>query len=183
MQGLNDIKAEAFRCLSRGVADRRSPFRHPALGTIADGRPSVRTVVLRAWDAGLRRITVHSDIRAAKIAEVAAMAAVSLHVWDPGHLVQLRLDGEAMRAGPERAAAEWARLHAGSRATYATEPQPGSVIDDPADLSRNEAQAFAHFAVLDITIGAFEWLHLAADGHRRARFTWAEAWQGVWLVP
>jgi len=56
---LDEIRADAFRLIARGVADRRSPFRTPTLATVGvDGRPRLRTVVLRAFDAAARRIVV-----------------------------------------------------------------------------------------------------------------------------
>lgn len=184
---LQEVCAEAFRLLSRGVADRRSPFRTPALATLgADGRPRVRTVVLRAFDPVARRIVVHSDVRAAKVNEVAADPRAALHVWDDGRQVQVRLDGAAtLQASAARA--EWNRLPAGSKSTYSVRPRPGDALADPAtaDADRlDEGEAFANFAVIHLDVTGMEWLHLARDGHRRAAFTWGpDGMQADWLVP
>ncbi len=187
MQTLEDVQADAFRCLARGVADRRSAFRSPALATVGlDGRPQVRTVVLRGFDAAARLLTVHSDLRAAKIAALRAKPAVALHVWDEGAQVQVRIDGTAtISAGDDLARSEWARLHAGSRAAYGLQPVPATPLDDPADLPRvDEAAAFAQFAVLQIQLDRLEWLHLAREGHRRASFVWRDdALDQHWLAP
>jgi len=57
------------------------------------------------------------------------------------------------------------------------------VLDDPAALPLlDEADARQNFAVLAVVVHTMEWLHLAPDGHRRARFTSAPE-QAVWLVP
>jgi hypothetical protein len=41
-----------------------------------------------------------------------------------------------------------------------------------------------NFAVLMATVDRVEWLYLAIEGHRRARWTWSEGgWQGTWLAP
>lgn len=108
MQTLDDVLADVFRRLSRGVADRRSAFRSPALATVGpDGRPQVRTVVLRGFDAAARLATVHSDLRAAKIEALRADPAAALHVWDDGAQVQVRIDGTAaISASDELARAE-----------------------------------------------------------------------------
>lgn len=46
------------------------------------------------------------------------------------------------------------------------------------------ADGAAHFAVLAARVARLEFLYLAHQGHRRARFTWnGGAWQGEWLVP
>ena len=185
---LQAVRDELFRLVARGVADRRSPFRTPTFGTPGlDGRPRLRTVVLRAFDPGLRRVVVHSDTRAAKVAELAANPRAMLHVWDDGRQVQVQMDGIATRQPEEVARTEWGRLHAGSRATYCVRPAPGTPLDDPAlaDADRlDEGAAVANFAVIHLEVSGMEWLHLARDGHRRAAFTWVgDGWQGRWLVP
>ncbi len=187
MQTLDEVLADAFRRLARGVADRRSPFRSPALATIGpDGRPQVRTVVLRGFNAAARSVTVHSDLRAAKIGALRANPSAALHVWDDGAQVQVRIDGTAtVSANDDLARAEWARLHEGSRAAYTLQPVPATPIEDPADISHVDATAaFAQFAVLQIRLDRLEWLHLAHEGHRRASFTWhGDALDREWLVP
>ena len=136
LQSLDEIRADAFRCWSRGVADRRSAFRSPALATVGpDGRPQVRTVVLRGFDPAARVLIVHSDIRAAKIAALRANPDAALHVWDDGAQVQIRVDGTAaISANDELARTEWARLHEGSRAAYRSKTVPASVVANPAAL-------------------------------------------------
>lgn len=185
---LQDICADAFRLISRGVADRRSPFRTPTLATLGDdGRPRLRTVVLRAFDPEARQVVIHSDIRAAKVAEIGADPRVALHVWDDGRQIQIRLDGTAASQPQGVARTEWDRLHAGSRDTYRVRPAPGTALADPAaaDADRVESEAaFANFAVIAVQVNAMEWLHLARDGHRRAAFAWAaDGARADWLVP
>lgn len=187
-QSLDDVRTDAFRRLSRGVADRRSPFRTPTLATLGrDGCPRLRTVVLRAFDPAARRITVHSDLRAAKIAEIGADCRVALHVWDDGAQVQVRLDGIASVQSGAAARGEWDRLHSGSRASYRVRPTPGTVLADPAAADADqvdEESAFKHFAVIAVSVTGLEWLHLARDGHRRAAFAWTDAgMRADWLVP
>lgn len=187
MQTLDDVLADVFRRWSRGVADRRSAFRSPALATVGpDGRPQVRTVVLRGFDAAARLATVHSDLRAAKVAALRADPAAALHVWDDGAQVQVRIDGTAaISANDELARAEWARLHEGSRAAYRFQPAPATPVEDPADIPRvDEAAAFAQFAVLRVRMDRLEWLHLAREGQRRASFTWrGDVLEQRWLTP
>ena len=185
---LQDICADAFRRMSQGVADHRSPFRTPTLATMgADGRPGLRSVILRGFDPATRRLVVHSDRRAAKVAEIAASPRVALHVWDDGAQVQVRLDGAAASQPEDVARTEWDKLHAGSRDTYRVRLIPGTALADPAgaDTDRlDEDAAYANFAVIAVQVDGVEWLHLARDGHRRAAFTWtANGMQAEWLVP
>ncbi len=151
-----------------------------------DGRPQVRTVVLRGFDAAARVLTVHSDLRAAKVAALRANPGVALHVWDDGAQVQVRVDGTAtISANDALAQAEWARLHEGSRAAYTQRPVPATPLEDPADVPHvDDAAAFTQFAVLRISLDKLEWLHLAREGQRRASFTWRDgARDATWLVP
>lgn len=185
---LDEIRADAFRLVARGVADRRSPFRSPTLATVGvDGGPRLRTVVLRAFDPAARRVVVHSDMRAAKVTEIGRDPRVALHVWDDGNQVQVRLDGIAAVQAGAAALPDWERLHPGSRTSYRVRQTPGTVQPDPAgaDTDRvEEGEAFANFAVIAVALTGMEWLHLARDGHRRATFTWTDAGQtAAWLVP
>jgi pyridoxamine 5'-phosphate oxidase len=62
---------EAWSRLTGGVRDRRSPFHTPAIATIGlDGRPRMRTVVLRGADAGQGVLRFHTDLRGGKVAEI-----------------------------------------------------------------------------------------------------------------
>ncbi len=188
MMTLDEVRAEVFRQLAHGVADRHSPFRNPALGTVGlNGRPEVRTVVLRAFDAEARLLTLHSDRRAGKISALERNDAVALHVWDSSAQKQVRLDGSATVVSGEAARADWTGLHAGSRATYAVRPVPGTPLADPAEADADrlsEVAAFANFAVLRVRLTGLDWLHLAQGGHRRATFAWTGvAIEQRWVVP
>ncbi len=73
----------AFGRLAEGARDGRSPFRTPALATLGrDGAPQLRTVVLRGFDPAARSLSIHTDRRSAKVAELAADPRAALHVYD-----------------------------------------------------------------------------------------------------
>ena len=185
---LDEVQADAFRRLTRGVADRRSPARNPALATRGlDGGVSVRTVVLRNFDPVSRTLCLHSDVRTAKIAEVRADPRVMLHVWDAASQVQLRILGRAwLRLGAE-ARADWDRLHPGSKATYAVRPTPSSPIKAPEEADTGQLQgseALLNFAVIDVMMDSLDSLRLARTGNRRARFAWSGSSEtACWIVP
>ena len=183
---LAETRAEAFRLLARGVADRRSPFRTPVLGTVsAAGAPSLRTVVLRGFEPAARRLLVHTDRRSAKAGELLATPRAALLFWDPGPQVQIRLEADAtLHTDDALAAAEWARTPPGSRLAYGVAGEPGAVVPAPPPSPADPNAGRAQFAVIALVFDRLEWLHLAREGHRRARFAWAL--QGVtenWLVP
>jgi hypothetical protein len=185
---LDEVRTDAFRRLAHGTTDRRSPFRTPALATVdGEGRPDIRTVVLRGFDPAARLLTMHSDVRAAKIEQVRAEPRVVLHAWDARAQVQVRVWARASLRLGVAAREDWARLHPGTRATYAAAPTPGTPLGDPAyaDAQRLPgSEAFLNFAVIEAVMDGLDWLHLARAGHRRARFTWLGGMETAsWLVP
>jgi pyridoxamine 5'-phosphate oxidase len=177
-------RQHAFALLARGVADRRSAFHTPTLATIGlDGRPRLRTLVLRAFDPASRTLRLHTDARAAKAAELAANPAAALHAYDPGAQVQLRLSGLAtLHHGDALADAAWASSREFSRMCYAIEPAPGTPAAAPPPAPRDAEAGRAQFAVIALRFDTLEWLWLDATGHRRAHFTF-EPEAATWLVP
>ena len=183
---LDEILATSMRLFSRGVADRRSPFRTPTLATItATGRPSLRTVVLRGFNPATRCITIHTDRRSPKIQEIRQTPQVALHAYDTGAAIQLRLEATATIHIQDDVANEaWARTPPMSRVVYAVEPPPGKPVSAPPPPPESTDETAANFAVLRLTFDRLEWLWLSHEGHRRAAFTWNNAaCHATWLAP
>lgn len=180
--------AAAFACLSEGASRPDSPWRHVALATVAaGGQPRIRTLVLRAFDAEARTLALHTDVRSAKFGELQANQSAAVHGWNPASGEQLRIEGAAaLHVGDPVAHEAWAALRPATRDTYRVSPGPGTVIAEPGDASArlSDAEAFAVFSVLVLSIEQLEYLLIRASGHRRARFTWAQgALAPMWLVP
>ncbi len=189
----NDLDAtlvEAWRLLVQGARDRRAAFHTPVVASLrGDGRPGVRTVVLRAVDPDLRVLRFHTDRRSTKHGEIAADPRVAMLFYDPAAKVQICIDGLAARhASDEIADLAWRQTKPMSRACYRVSPGPGTLIEDPSaaiggDAGDGEAGR-ENFAAITVAIDAVEWLYLAARGHRRARFRWdGQALSATWLVP
>jgi pyridoxamine 5'-phosphate oxidase len=183
--------AEAWRLITRGVADRRSPFHTPTVATIGlDGAPSLRTVVLRHCNAAGRRLRFHTDRRSQKVSELALDPRISIHFYDPTAKIQLRVAGRALVhvEGPVAESA-WAASRPFSRACYAVNPGPGAALEGPGDYDLPTDPALydagrIQFCAVETHIASIEWLYLANAGHRRARFAWkGTAVQAEWLVP
>jgi hypothetical protein len=174
---LSDTLADIWRRLARATADRRAAWRTPVLATLGiDGAPRARTLVLRAADQAAATLTLHTDARSAKAAELGRDARAALLFWDPRALVQLRAEGTASLA-PDPAA--FAALPAGGRAVYAVAPAPGTPIAAPDAVAT--ADPAAAFRVLTVRVATLEWLALSTP-HRRARFDLAGG-GATWLVP
>ena len=184
---LDAILAGCEALLEEGAADPGSAWRNPTLVTTADASvPQARTVVLRRFDARQRLVETHTDTRSGKYAELLARPEAGLHVWDGVRQVQLRLTGRVtLHTGDGVADDAWAALRPQSRATYRVQPGPGTVLDAPASLSQgSEAEARAVFCVVGLRYNRLEYLSLARENHRRARFTWsADALAAEWLTP
>lgn len=179
---LEDLLQRCWGYLEEGAGSARSPFHTAVLGTVEDGGPRLRTVVLRAADREAGRVLCHTDVRSAKVRQIGDDAPVSWLLYDPERKVQLRLEGRArVHADDALADVRWRASAAGSRRCYLVEPGPGAVLDAagstlPQGLRERRPEpgetepGRGNFAVVAGDIELIDWLHLTADGHRRARF-------------
>ncbi|WP_439547776.1 pyridoxamine 5'-phosphate oxidase family protein [Falsiroseomonas sp.] len=188
---LEDTLGWALAMVARGVADRRHPFHTPVLATTGlDGTPQARTVVLRGIDPATRQLRLHTDARAGKVAELAAEPRATLMFYDAGAQLQLRLGGRATLHRDDALADEaWAASRDFSRMCYAIEPAPGQAVPAPPAAPLDSQAGRPHFCAVILHLHTLESLHLAAGGHRRARFAWDQASipsgtpSAAWLVP
>jgi pyridoxamine 5'-phosphate oxidase len=196
----NDLDASlahAWALLQRGAHNRRSHFHTLTLANTDDqGYPDARILVLREADAATARLRFHTDARSDKAALIATGAAVSVLAYDPDEHIQLRLRGTATidTSSAQRQAA-WERTSLYGRRCYLGDVGPGGVANAPtsglpANVEGIEPSAertvpgLAHFALLWVTVTHIEWLFLAHQGHRRARFEAnPTGWAGRWLIP
>jgi pyridoxamine 5'-phosphate oxidase len=181
---------EAWASLDRGVRNRRSPFHTPAVATLGlDGRPRVRTVVLRGADSSERFLRFHTDIRGEKVAEIRRDDRVALHAYDPRAKFQVRVEGRAnIHADDALADSAWDVSKLMSRACYGTQPKPGVALEhaDSFVLPGDEEEISAgreNFSVVLIRVESIETLYLDHAGHRRARFELGDMLDARWLTP
>lgn len=187
---LDETLRHAWASLARGVKDRRSPFHTPSVATIGlDGRPRMRTVVLRGVDPASRRLRFHTDLRALKVAEIARDPRVAVHGYDARAKLQIRLEGVAsVHADDALAGDAWAGSRPMSRACYGVSPAPGSAVaaGDAFRLPSDEAEIDAgrpNFSAVIVTVERIETLYLDHAGHRRAAFDLSAEPGAAWLVP
>lgn len=192
---LDAVLSEIAARLARAAADRRSAMHVPVVGT-ADG--NLRMMVLRACDPELALLRFHTDARSPKVGGVGQGSPVSILAFDPLDKVQIRARGlgRIETYGPVADAA-WAEASVLARRCYLTEAAPGTAADRPLSGLPSEIEgkrpseeqllpARENFAVLLVTLTALDWLYLAHDGHRRAKFVRGDGgqpWQGTWVVP
>ena len=194
---LDTVLADIWMRLVRGGADRRSAFHTPVVASVdAEGLPQQRVMVLRKCVEADATMRFHTDLRSAKVGEIAGGRRVNVLGYDPAAKIQIRASGLAivMDKG-DVADAAWLASSPSSRRCYLTRYGPGSVTDKPisglpASLEsrvpeRSETEAGRiNFAVLTVTLDKLEWLYPAHDGHVRARFAHQpDGWGGQWLIP
>ena len=194
---LDAVLSDIWARLVRGGADRRSAFHTPVVASIdAEGTPQQRVMVLRKTDEAARTMRFHTDIRSAKADQIGADAPISVLGYDAAAKIQIRVSGRGcINDTGAQADAAWAASSPSSRRCYLATPGPGTLAAIATSglpksfenrvPERAETEAGRpNFAVLIVEIEALEWLYLAADGHRRARFLRSsDSWQGGWLIP
>jgi pyridoxamine 5'-phosphate oxidase len=184
----SEIAAALYAQLANAVADRKAALRTPSLATLGlDGRPRVRTVVLRSVDPHAHRIGFHTDARSDKFAEMRADSRVALHFYDAAAKTQIRIEGtSSLHVGDAVALAAWQGAGRSARRTYASEPAPGASLNAPDDAGfvADEATSFERFTVAVVRIESLDWLYLRAAGHRRLLFTrTGDLLAPRWLAP
>jgi pyridoxamine 5'-phosphate oxidase len=190
---LDAILDEVWTHWTRAAANRKSPFHTPCIATVdPDGTPQARIMVLRAADRARGTLRFHTDLRSAKSTQAGAASVLG---YDAEARVQVRLTGTAQLESGPSADAAWLLSSLSSRRCYLAEPGPGTEIEHaasglPANFETRVPSAIEseagrpHFAILLFTVRRIDWLHLAATGHRRARFESIDGdWQGQWLIP
>lgn len=196
---LDAVLADVWQRLGRAAKDRRAPMHTPVVALIgADGAPSQRVMVLRAFDHASATLRFHTDARAAKVEQIGDSGPVSILAYDAHAKRQFRLTGVA-RIETDTPAADkaWAEATLFARRCYLADPAPGTVSDVPVsglppeiegrkpDDDLEVAPGRANFALLFAQISTIEFLHLAHTGHRRAIFHRQPqgGWASDWLVP
>lgn len=190
---LENILDWCWRALSAGALSARHPYH---LGVVATGRNQARTVVLRRVEPKQRQVLCHSDFRSRKVTELARDSAVGWLFYDMDSKVQLRLEGTAeVHHDDSLADTQWSAARLMSRRCYLADPAPGAASPhwDPglsAELLKRAPSApesesgRENFCVIATRVTALEWLHIAAQGHGRARFEWTESGlDASWLIP
>lgn len=190
----NDLDAtrdHALALIARGVKDRKSGMHTFTVATIGpDGAPRLRTVVNRGFDPQTRTLRFHTDARSPKLDELARDQRAAVHLYDPKAKTQLRLDALATvhRDSDVRQAA-WDATRDFSRECYRVVTAPGEAVEAPNTiaftLGEDPEEGAENFVAVTLQMQTLEWLYLAHQGHRRARFSWNSAGEvsQTWLVP
>lgn len=192
---LDKVLADIAARLDQAARDRRAAMHMPVVGT-ADG--DLRIMVLRACDPDFTALRFHTDARSSKVSRIGGGAPVSLLAFDPEAKIQIRARGVGrIETGGAVADTAWDQASAYARRCYLAEAGPGTPTPTPVSGLPAEVEgirptpeqllpARENFAVLMVTLTSLDWLYLAHNGHRRAKFSRGDAgspWQGTWVIP
>ena len=176
-----NIVERLWQELTRATHDRHHDWKTPALATTGiDGTPRVRTVVLRNADPVSWTLTVYTDTRSPKCAELMKSDTAQFVFWSARLHWQLRISTRArVHTSGALVDAAWLKVSQ-SRASkdYLGRVAPGSLFLNDAEVGRNsqnkqESQKGKdhHLTVLTFAVQSMDWLSLGREGHIRARVT------------
>ena len=188
------ILDEIWSLLQRGVADRNEDFRLPVVIVSSTDSAEGRIVVLRGAFKDKNILRFHTDFRSSKIKSLKENKKIYFVFYNKKRKIQVRAEGVAIVHKDNEITKEaWTKTQMMSRKCYLSPQAPGDFINDSAsDLSKDMGNdiptyeqseiGYKNFCVVESKIKSFEWLYLASQGHRRAKFMLDEN-KSAWLVP
>jgi hypothetical protein len=189
---LDELLDFAWGMLEVACTNRAKPMHLVQVATTGlEGRPKVRTVVLRKADRRPRIIRFHTDARSTKVAEIVRNPFVEIHAYDPESKIQIRMSGAAtvLSAPDNLVIAAWSESRSVSRNCYRMEPGPGEAITTGSGYTLPPAMdepdiGLTRFRTVIITVDTIEVVTLAHNANRRARFEFRKSGtKAFWLAP
>ena len=159
---------------------KKHAFRFFTLATIAsDGRPHIRTVVLRNFNPKDISFTIYTDSRSQKLQELEQDKRAQLLFYDPKRMLQIVVSVVLLENINENKIYDDIPEH--SKKDYSSIIIPGSKINSPDKLQFNFSKGF--FSKLIFKAETIEYLRLKRPNHLRAFFKIEDNWKGTFLVP
>jgi len=201
-ENFDEIIKKIWSMLGDAIKNRSSQFRIPTFICGNQNDFDGRIVVLRRSNIDERLLQFHSDIRSEKIPKLKSNNKASLLFYDKEEKIQVRAKVECTINHKNKTTEEsWSKTAHISRKCYLVENGPGTETENPTsglkpeldnfDYTMEESEkGYENFTVIQCKVISFEWLYLAAKGHRRARFEYGDNLgsgttfvKKTWLVP
>lgn len=201
-ENLDDLLVGLWALLGTGCREAGHPLHTPVLGTMSNGVPALRTVVLRGVEPEARALVLHTHRGAAKLDQLREQPACQWLFYSAADKVQIQANALAsLHHLDDVAQADWAATSLSSRRIYCTveapgeafPPETGPVSGLPPELEsrqpteqESERLGWPNFVVVRTVVTRLEFLYLQASGNRRAAWEWTGAGEGPhasWLVP
>ena len=201
-ENFDKIIKKIWSMLDDAIKNRSSQFRIPTFICGNQNDFDGRIVVLRKSNIDERLLQFHSDIRSEKISKLKSNNKAALLFYDKEEKIQVRAKVECTINHKNKITEEsWSKTAHISRKCYLVENGPGTETENPTsglkpeldnfDYTMEESEkGYENFTVIQCKVISFEWLYLAAKGHRRARFEYGDNLgsgttfvKKTWLVP
>ena len=201
-ENFDEIIKKIWSMLDDAIKNRNSQFRIPTFICGNQNDFDGRIVVLRKSKIDERLLQFHSDIRSEKISKLKSNNRAALLFYDKEEKIQVRAKVECTINHKNKITEEsWSKTAHISRKCYLVENGPGTETENPTsglkpeldnfDYTMYESEkGYENFTVIQCKVISFEWLYLAAKGHRRARFEYGDNLgsgttfiKKTWLVP
>ena len=181
LASLDAIAAEVWLQLGAAVQERGHAWRTPVLATTDGKSADARTVILREVDAATQQLSLFTDQRSPKVAQLLSHPVGALVMWSPALAWQLRCRVQlALEDDGLAVSSRWAHVKLSPSAQDYLSPQAPGTPFERATTPTHDAVARTHFAVILAEVVSIDWLELHPDGHRRAAF---DAHGARWLRP
>ena len=174
---------ELSKEILNGVEEKGHPFRFITMATVGNETIArLRTVVLRHVSKDLQ-LTIYTDSRSQKINHIKENNQVSLLLYHPEKLLQLKIEGVAkIVSDTKKLKSYWTAIPENNRKDYITTISPGSNITNHDQIEYIEDENY--FVMIEITPTKIEYLKLKRPNHIRIEFNQAnDAWKASFLVP
>ena len=201
-ENFDEIIKKIWSMLGDAIKNRSSQFRIPTFICGNQNDFDGRIVVLRRSNIDERLLQFHSDIRSEKISKLKSNNKAALLFYDKEEKIQVRAKVKCTINHKNKITEEsWSKTAHISRKCYLVENGPGTETENPTsglkpeldnfDYTMDESEkGYENFTVIQCKVKSFEWLYLAAKGHRRARFEYGDNLgsgttfiKKTWLVP
>ena len=177
----DDLFAVALEEMAKATSSAKHEFHTFTLGTVHQGFPHLRTVVLRKFERECVNILFHTDMRSGKIDHLQKCPQVSLLAYGYKLRLQVSFNGVAyIEKNPELTQHQFENSSGDSQKCYAYEARPGSMIHCKKKeelqphiqlplTSDQLSTARDNFAVVRIVPDKCDILYLHHSGHIRIR--------------
>ena len=194
-ENFSEIEKKIWSLMDDAVTNRKSPFRIPVFICGSQDDFDGRIVVLRKSDKSNKLLQFHSDIRSYKIKKLKDNNNASMLFYDKEEKIQIRIKVKCIiNHLNEITKQSWLKTGHMSRKCYLVDNGPGTESPTPTSGLKPELdnfeftmeqseEGYKNFTVIQCKIRSFEWLYLAAKGHRRAKFEFSDYTKEYWLVP
>lgn len=190
-----DILKKVWKHLDLGVLESRHPFHTPVFGTVSEGIPETRIVVLRRFWRKPPRLAFHAHAGSPKIEQIRANPSAAWLFYHPAENFQVRMKGKALvHTDDELADEQWMSTSLFARRCYIGEA-PGKSSKKPThgmpkEIEKREPTAEEsrtgrpNFAVISTSVETVDVMELDVRGHRRSLFVFKDGdLEMKWLTP